>query len=146
MKQIADIMTRDVREAPPDDTLQRAAQTKDELNVGVLPVCDCERLVGIVTDRDITVRGVAAGHAVDATPVTEVMSAQVEWCYEDERIDEVMERMRNMQIRRVPVMNRQQQLVGMVSLGDLATKTSTQHELQDTLGSISSPSEPDRST
>ncbi len=145
MNQISDIMTRDVRCVAPGDTLQRAAKFMNELNVGALPVWDGKNLIGMVTDRDITIRGVAEGKQVDAAPVSDVMSADVQCCFEDEKIDEVMEKMRDSQIRRVPVMNRQNQLVGMISLGDLATKTTSDDDVHSTLENISSPSEPDRS-
>ncbi|GIZ52544.1 CBS domain-containing protein [Noviherbaspirillum aridicola] len=144
MQRIADIMTRDVRSIAPQETIRRAAEMMDELNVGALPVCDGERLVGMITDRDITVRAVAAGTAPEAGQVGEVMSAQVRWCFEDQPVDEVMAQMSDSQIRRVPVVDQQtHSLVGIVSLGDLATKHSAQ--VDRTLEEISSPSEPDRS-
>ncbi|OGB22036.1 MAG: CBS domain-containing protein [Burkholderiales bacterium RIFCSPLOWO2_02_FULL_57_36] len=146
MNQISEIMTRDVRCVAPSDSLQRAAKTMDELNVGALPVWDGQNLIGMVTDRDITIRGVADGKQADSTPVSEVMSKDVQCCFEDEQIDDVMGKMANSQIRRVPVMDRQNRLVGMVSLGDLATKTASDQEVQQTLENISEPSEPNRSS
>ena len=143
MNQVADVMTRDVRVLSPKDSIQRAAQCMDELNVGVVPVCDGSKLLGMVTDRDITVRGVAAGKMAD-TPVTEVMSEHVRWCYEDQDIDEVMDEMRDAQIRRLPVINHEKQLVGIVSLGDLADRGSDDKRVGETLKDISTPSEPDR--
>ena len=143
MNQVADVMTRDVRVVSPKDSIQRAAQCMDELNVGVVPVCDGSKLLGMVTDRDITVRGVAAGKMAD-TPVTEVMSEHVRWCYEDQDIDEVMDEMRDAQIRRLPVISRDKKLVGIVSLGDLADRGSDDKRVGETLKDISTPSEPDR--
>jgi len=143
MNQVADVMTRDVRVVSPKDSIQRAAQCMDELNVGVVPVCDGSKLLGMVTDRDITVRGVAAGKMAD-TPVTEVMSEHVRWCYEDQDLDEVMDEMRDAQIRRLPVINHEKQLVGIVSLGDLADRGSDDKRVGETLKDISTPSEPDR--
>jgi CBS domain-containing protein len=143
MNQVADVMTRDVRVVSPKDSIQRAAQFMDELNVGVVPVCDGSRLLGMVTDRDITVRGVAAGKMAD-TPVTEVMSEHVRWCYEDQDIDEVMDEMRDAQIRRLPVVDHDKKLVGIVSLGDLADRGSDDKRVGETLKDISTPSEPDR--
>jgi len=143
MNQVADVMTRDVRVVSPKDSIQRAAQCMDELNVGVVPVCDGSKLLGMVTDRDITVRGVAAGKMAD-TPVTEVMSEHVRWCYEDQDIDEVMDEMRDAQIRRLPVINHEKQLVGIVSLGDLADRGFDDKRVGETLKDISTPSEPDR--
>ena len=146
MNQISEIMTRDVRCVAPGDTLQRAAKAMDELNVGALPVWDGQNLIGMVTDRDITIRGVASGKQVDSTPVSEVMSTDVQCCFEDDQINDVMEKMRDSQIRRIPVMDKQNRLIGMVSLGDLATKTAADEEVQQTLEDISEPSEPNRSS
>jgi CBS domain-containing protein len=143
MNQVADVMTRDVRVVSPKDSIQRAAQCMDELNVGVVPVCDGSKLLGMVTDRDITVRGVAAGKMADS-PVTEVMSEHVRWCYEDQDIDEVMDEMRDAQIRRLPVVDHDKKLVGIVSLGDLADRGSDDKRVGETLKDISTPSEPDR--
>ena len=140
---ISDIMTRNVEVARPDDNIQTVAQRMADLDVGSLPVCDGERLLGMVTDRDITVRGVAAGKMAD-TPVTEVMSQHVRWCYEDQDIDEVMDEMRDAQIRRLPVVNHDKKLVGIVSLGDLADRGSDDKRVGETLKDISTPSEPDR--
>jgi CBS domain-containing protein len=143
-QQISEVMTRNVRVVSPDDTLQAAAQVMDELNVGAVPVCTGERLVGMITDRDITVRAVASGLPADGTPVKDVMTEQVRWCFEDQDVDEVMQQMSDVQIRRMPVVDHDQRLVGIVSLGDLATKHGA--DVEDTLERISSPSEPDRST
>jgi CBS domain-containing protein len=146
MSRISEVMTRDVRAIAPHESLQRAAQIMDELNVGALPACQGDQLAGMVTDRDIVVRAVSAGLPVDSTPVSEVMSTNVQWCYEDEDVDDVMDRMRGVQIRRVPVKDRQEHLVGMVSLGDIATKGGDEDEVKDTLEGISQPSQPDRSS
>ncbi len=144
MNQVADVMTRDVRSVSPDDTIQRAAQCMDELNIGSVPVCDGERLVGMVTDRDIAVRGVAAAKRADSTPVSEVMSGSVRWCTEDQDIDDVMDEMRDAQIRRMPVVDQDKHLVGIVSLGDLADRGADESRVGEVLRDISTPSEPDR--
>jgi CBS domain-containing protein len=143
MTKISEVMTRGVEVIGPDETLQRAAQLMDELNVGSLPVCDGNRLVGMITDRDITVRATAAGMAPGEASVAEVMSEQTRWCTEDQTIDDVMQQMADVQIRRVPVLNERREVVGIVSLGDLATRQSG--HIDDALREISSPSEPDRS-
>lgn len=143
MQTIADVMTRDVQSVSPQETIRRAAEMMDELNVGSLPVCDGQKLVGIVTDRDITVRATAAGRAPDEAQVKEVMTDQIRWCFDDQSVDEVMQQMGDTQIRRVPVIDHNtHQLIGIVSLGDMATKHSAQ--VDRTLENISSPSEPDR--
>lgn len=144
MDQVADVMTRDVRVVTPDDTVQRAAQLMDELNVGVVPVCEGAKLVGMLTDRDITVRGVAAGKDAASTPVSEVMSGSVRCCFEDQPLEDVLDEMRDTQIRRMPVVNRQQQLVGIVSLGDLADRGGDEASVGEALKDISTPAAPDR--
>lgn len=145
MQTIQDVMTRDVETISPQETVQRAAQMMDELNVGAIPVLDGGKLVGMITDRDITVRSVAAGQALNATRVGDVMSTDVRTCTTRQTVDEVLGQMGDVQIRRVPVIDEDsQQVVGIVSLGDMATKHSAQ--IDRTLDEISTPSEPDRST
>jgi CBS domain-containing protein len=146
MTQVCDVMTRNPRTVSPEDTVERAAQCMDELNVGAVPVCDGDKLVGMITDRDIAVRAVAAGRQPDSTQVGEVMSASVRWCYEDQELDDVVDEMRDTQIRRVPVLSRQNnQLIGIVSLGDVADRSGTpQPRVAEALRDISSPSQPDR--
>jgi CBS domain-containing protein len=144
MQLINEIMTPDVATIGPDETIQRAAQVMDELNVGSIPVFEGERLVGLVTDRDIVVRAISVGKTPADTKVGEVMSAGIEYCFLDEQVDDVMERMRELQVRRMPVMDRSTgKLAGIIALGDLATKHSA--EVDRTLSEISTPSEPDRS-
>ncbi|MFC7514824.1 CBS domain-containing protein [Herbaspirillum sp. GCM10030257] len=150
MQMVSEVMTRDVRFVSPQESLQRAAQMMDELNVGALPVCDGERLVGMVTDRDITVRATAAGRAPGEAHVDEVMSTDVRWCFEDQPLDEVMRQMSDTQVRRIPVVSHDEshKLVGIVALGDLVTKTAdgtSRDRAEQVVGKISSPSEPDRS-
>ncbi|WP_019141315.1 CBS domain-containing protein [Noviherbaspirillum massiliense] len=143
MQRIADIMTRDVMSVSPQETIKRAAQMMDEMNVGALPVCDGGKLVGMVTDRDITVRATSTGAMPENTRVEQVMSSDVRTCFDDQPVDEVMEQMRDVQIRRIPVMDHTtHSLIGIVSLGDLATKHSA--EVDWTLEDISKPSTPDR--
>ncbi|HBZ07443.1 MAG TPA: CBS domain-containing protein [Massilia sp.] len=138
-------MTRDVETISPQETVQRAAQMMDELNVGAIPVLDGGKLVGMITDRDITVRSVAAGQAPGSTRVGDVMSTDVRTCTTRQTVDEVLGQMGDVQIRRVPVIDEDsQEVVGIVSLGDMATKHSAQ--IDRTLDEISTPSEPDRST
>ncbi|SHG54630.1 CBS domain-containing protein [Massilia sp. CF038] len=145
MQTIQDVMTRDVQRIAPTDTVRRAAQLMDEFNVGSIPVCDGDKLVGMVTDRDITVRSTAAGQSPETTRVADVMSTDVRTCYSTQSVDEVLGQMGNVQIRRVPVVDQQSHsLVGIVSLGDMATKQSK--GIEQALEEISSPSEPDRST
>ncbi|MDB5730559.1 MAG: histidine kinase [Variovorax sp.] len=143
MPQISELMTRGVRSLMPTDTIMFAAQAMDELNVGVIPVCEGERLKGIVTDRDIVVRGVAQG--LDSqTALSQVMSAGVHACREDQSIEEATRIMSERQIRRLPVVDGEQKLVGILSLGDIADRGGEQMA-GDALEQISTPAEPDRS-
>lgn len=141
---IRDIMTRDVQIVGPNETIRKAAQMMDQLNVGVLPVCDGEKLVGMITDRDITVRATSAGMAPDQCKVSEVMTTEPRFCYEDDPVNEVSRLMGGQQIRRVPVVDHNNKLVGIVSLGDLATDAKDDRAAGSALEQISSPSEPDR--
>ena len=144
MIRVADVMTRGVRSLAPSDNLQLAAQAMDELNVGVIPVCDGGKLVGMVTDRDIVLRGVAQGLPAQGTLLRQVMSPQVETCFEDDTLDDATQKMEERQIRRLPVLDRQGQLVGILSLGDVAAKGDA-YEAGVALSDISEPAEPDRS-
>lgn len=144
MTRVADVMTRGVRSMSVSDTLQFAAQAMDELDVGAIPVCEGDRLVGMITDRDITVRGVAQGRPVETTQLGEVMSRDVQSCSEDDDLEKVTRRMRDAQIRRLPVLDRDQHLVGMLSLGDVAAKAGSEQAAL-ALADISQPAAPDRS-
>ncbi len=140
---VSDVMTRGVRALSPKDTVVMAAQAMQELDVGAIPVCNDERLVGIVTDRDLVLRGVAQARFDGNTPIDDVMSRQPLWCFEDQPVDDVLAYMRKAQVRRLPVIDRENRLVGMVSLGDLAVK-GDQDQAGSALRSISEPSKPDR--
>lgn len=140
---VADLMTREVRVISPERSIREAARLMDDLNVGVLPVCDGRRLVGMVTDRDITVRATAAGLPPDDTQVREVMSHDVRWCFADASAEDVARTMSEMQIRRLPVVDRERRLVGIVALGDLAADRAPGAD--EALRRISTPAAPDRS-
>jgi len=144
MTTVADVMTRGVRTMTPSDTVVRAAQAMDELNVGVIPVCDGPKLVGMVTDRDIVVRGVAQEADPKTLKLADVMSTNVRCAKEDDDIDQVLSEMADTQIRRMPVVDAKQQLVGIVTLGDIAAKD-VDDDVALSLGDISTPAEPDRS-
>ena len=119
---ISEVMTRKVVIASPDDSLQRAAELMDDIDAGFLPVGENDRLVGMVTDRDITVRATAAGLAPEECTVRDVMSPDVKYVFEDQTVEEVARTMGGLQVRRLPVLSREKRLVGVVSLGDLALK------------------------
>jgi CBS domain-containing protein len=115
-------MTREVRVASPGQSIRDVAKIMDEINAGAMPVGEDDRLVGMITDRDIAIRAVALGKGPD-TPVRDVMSTdQVLYCYEDEELDHVAKNMSQQQVRRLPVVNRDKRLVGIVSFGDVAQK------------------------
>lgn len=122
---VSELMTRDVRIAAPDDTIERAATMMGEVDAGAIPVGENDRLVGMITDRDIAIRAVAQGRA-PRTHVRDVMSADVKYCFEDETIEDVARNMGSIQVRRLPVLNRDKRLVGIVSLGDLAVEHASQ--------------------
>ena len=142
MTQAAEIMTPDPITIAPRETLQRAAQLMDEFNVGALPVCENEQLLGIITDRDIAVRAVAVGQDPTATRVGEVMSDRVHVCTSDADVGEVLTEMARVQIRRLMVLDEAQRLVGVISLGDFAVREPA--GLEATLRSISLPGRPER--
>jgi CBS domain-containing protein len=141
MLKVSQVMSTDVQVVGPQETLRSAAQMMDRLNVGSLPVCNGRRLVGIVTDRDITVRGTAAGLTPTGARVADVMTCQPDWCQEDEDTAEVLRRMAEEQVRRLPVVNENKWLVGIISLGDLATRQPAL--IDDAFREISTPCEAD---
>lgn len=122
MTQVSEVMTRGVRSLSPQDSIVVAAQAMQQLDVGVVPVCEGDRLVGLVTDRDLVVRGIALGRPAEKTALETVMSRDLRCCFEDQPVDEVLEQMRDARIRRVPVLDHEEHLVGMLSLGDVAVK------------------------
>ncbi len=136
MSKISEVMTSDVKVARPEDSVQQAAAMMADQDVGSLPVCDGERLCGMITDRDIAIRAVATGLGND-TPVREVMSEEVIWCLEDDDTQEVLGRMADRQIRRIPVIDAQRKLVGIVALGDLAIED--EENVDEALRDISLP-------
>jgi CBS domain-containing protein len=117
---VSEAMTREVRVASPGQSIREVAKIMAEIDAGSMPVGDNDRLVGMITDRDIAIRAVAHGKGPD-TPVREVMSSEkVLYCYEDEELDHVAKNMGEQQVRRLPVVSRDKRLVGIVSFGNLA--------------------------
>jgi CBS domain-containing protein len=121
---VSDVMTREVKLANPNDTLRDICRTMAQIDTGAMPVGDGERLVGMITDRDVAIRGVAEGKGPDAK-VSEVMSKEVLYCFDDEDLDHVARNMGDVKVRRLPVVNRDKRLVGIVSLGDVAISGDT---------------------
>ena len=120
MQTIQDVMTRDVQSISPEDSVRRAAQLMDEFNIGSIPVCDGPKLVGMITDRDITVRAVARGMDPNHTRVEEVMTREVLSCSSDAEVEQACELMEQRQVRRLLVTGEDDSPVGIVSLGDIA--------------------------
>lgn len=141
MKSISDIMTRDVTVVAPTDNVQRAAELMRDLDVGSLPVCNGKKLVGIITDRDITLRSTAEGKSPADVQISDIMTDRVLWCFEDQTAGQVLQQMGDEQIRRIPVVNRDKELIGIVALGDLATRVNVNTD--STLEEVSTPSTPD---
>lgn len=140
-KKIREVMTRDVEVINPNDTLRDAAEKMRSLNVGPLPVCDGQRILGMITDRDIVVRAIAVGKDPNSTQVSDVMSSGIEYCFDDDNTEGVLERMRDKQIRRMIVVDRSKKLVGIIALGDLAGEVS-ESKVGETLEGISEPGSP----
>lgn len=117
---ISQYMTDDVETVTPDQSIRDAARFMLRADAGSMPVCDGERLVGMITDRDIAVRAVAEGRGPD-TPVREAMTDEILYCFDDDDVDDVALQMSNKQVRRFPVISREdKRLIGIVSLGDLS--------------------------
>jgi CBS domain-containing protein len=141
---VREVMTRGVEGVRPDDTIQDAAQKMKDLDVGPLPVCDGERVVGMVTDRDITVRAVSDGLDPWTSKVREVMTPDVIFCFEDQDVNDAAKLMKERQVRRLVVLNRDSRMVGILSLGDIAVDSGDKHMAGGTLKSVSEPAKPNR--
>jgi len=132
-----DVMTKDPNYITPDTSVQDAARQLRELDVGFLPVGDGRKLKGTLTDRDIAVRAVAEGVDLKSAPVGDFMTDEVLYAYEDETVDFAIKTMREKQVRRLIVVNRDKDLVGVVSLGDLATRTGEEGKKAEALKGVS---------
>jgi CBS domain-containing protein len=137
MTTIADIMTRSIATVQRDETLQAAARRMQEMDVGALPVLDGKAVAGMVTDRDIAVRGVAEGMIPQESLVADVMTEELRFCRADDSIEQVMAEMGELQVRRLPVLDAGNEIVGIVALADIATRQSAHTD--ETLREISTP-------
>ena len=135
---VSEAMTRDVRIANPGETIRQAARTMAEIDAGVLPVQENDRLVGMITDRDIAVRAVAAGKAPD-TPIRDVMSSDLCYCFDDQEIADVAANMADIKVRRLPVVDREKRLVGILSLGDIAQADDQERPAVEALCGVTEP-------
>ena len=136
---VNEVITHDPQVIRPETALIEAAKKMKSLDIGMLPVCDGDRLVGVITDRDITVRGVAQGYDPKTARVQEVMTPEVIYCFDDEDVKEAAKKMEEKQVRRLPVLNREKRLVGIVSLGDLAVRTGKEKLAGEVLERVSEP-------
>ena len=141
---VSDVMSRAVDVIRPESTLDEAAERMRRLDIGPLPVCDGDRLVGMITDRDITVRATAESRDPVTTRVSEIMTPEVVFTYDDEDVKQAAKLMEDHQLRRLVVLNREKKLVGIVSLGDLAVETKDDKLKGQVLEEISQPSESER--
>jgi len=140
---IREVMTRSPEYIHESDSVMHAAQKMKDLNVGVLPIFDNNRLVGMLTDRDIVVRCLAEGHDIKSTKISDIMTKEVVSCTEDEDVNDAIKLMESRQIRRLIVRDEQNQVVGIVSLGDLACSIS-ECLVGEALREVSEPARPDR--
>jgi CBS domain-containing protein len=137
--QVSDVMSQQVDCIAPQATLQAAAERMRAHDIGALPVCDEDRLRGMITDRDIVVRAVADGHDPVTDHVGDIMTPELYYCFDDQDVADAAELMRERQVRRLPVLNHEKQLVGIVSLGDLALDTGDEQLVGHVLEGISEP-------
>jgi CBS domain-containing protein len=139
MKSIREIMTSDVRAVPPDCTIRQAASMLRDHDIGCLPVCENDRLVGMITDRDVTIRCVAEGLNPDTMTARDIMSGPAVCCFDDQDLTEAARIMSGRKVRRIVVLNRAKRMVGVVSLGDIALASQSQGVAGETLRAISGP-------
>ncbi len=138
-RKISEVMTRDIHLIAPSGSVEQAAQTMKEINVGLIPVVDGTQLLGTITDRDIAIRVVAENMNPSTTRVSEVMSSPVVTCFDDQTLKEVAALMEQKQIRRIVVLNRTYDIVGIASLGDLVVKSGREKLAGQVLEKISEP-------
>lgn len=136
---VRDVMTEHAQCISPNESIQAAAQSMRTLDVGALPVCENERLTGIITDRDIVVRGVCEACDPKTTRIGDVMTPHITFCFDDQDIEEAAKLMRQKKIRRLAVLDREKRLVGVVSLGDLAVESGDEHLAWETLERVCEP-------
>lgn len=121
--QAKDIMTKKAEIIAPDTTLNQAAEMMKSQDIGFLPIGENDRLIGAITDRDIVIRGLAAGKDADNTTVRDIMTDEIRYCFEEDSLEKVTEIMSKSQIRRLAVLSAEKRIVGIISLGDVATKS-----------------------
>src|SRR4030095_8162691 len=138
---LKEILTPNPQVISPDAVICEAGRLMKQCDIGMLPVCDGERLVGVITDRDLAVRAVANGHNPLQTKVRDVMTPGICWCFHDQSLEEVAQLMEKKQIRRIAVLNRNKRLVGIASLGDFAVRSKYDHLTEELLEGVSQPAQ-----
>jgi CBS domain-containing protein len=138
MQQLKDVMSRDVKVVSPQASIREAAQQMRDGDFGMMPVGENDRMIGAISDRDIAVRAIAAGKGPE-TSVREVMSGGIAWAYDTDTVEKAAAIMSEHQVRRLPVVNRDKRLVGIVALGDFAVEKEDLHPAAEALHGISEP-------
>lgn len=133
--QAKELMTRTVECISPDTDIREIARIMRSLDIGFVPVCDNDRLIGTITDRDIILRVIADGKDPDDCVAREIMTENLCWCYDDQTAEEIANYMASQEVRRVVVLNRQKRLAGVISIGDLA-KGGEQAKAGEAIGTI----------
>jgi CBS domain-containing protein len=136
---IHDILTHDPEVIHPDATICEAAGKMKQYDIGMLPVCDGERLIGSVTDRDLVIRGMADGADPLHTKVSEVMTKKISYCFDDSDLEDAARIMEEKQVRRLPVLNRDKTLIGIISIGDLAVRSHDQRLVEEVMERVCVP-------
>lgn len=144
MTTLKQIMTPQVDVISPDATAEDASTKMRDLNIGAIPVCDEEGLIGMLTDRDLVVRVMAQRRDPKAVRVGEAMSTEVSFCFEDDNVEKAAQLMSQKQVRRLPILSKSKQLVGIVSLGDLAVHGTDAKTSGGVLEQVSHPAQPQR--
>lgn len=139
MKTLKEIMTPNVTCLGPDSSLREVAAKMKELDAGSIPICDKDRLVGMVTDRDIVVKTLGSDRDPEAVKASDVMTSPIVYCFEDQSVDDVARIMEARQVRRLVVLSREKRLVGIVSLGDISVKGGSNEVSEEILEQVSKP-------
>lgn len=135
---IKEVMSKDPEYASPSNTLQEVADRMRDLNVGMIPVGDGIKLKGAITDRDIVIRSTAEGQDPTQVRVSDVMTAEVLYAFEDQELDEAVKMMKKEQVRRLIILNRDKDMTGILAIGDIANRTHDEEEMADALEGVSS--------
>ena len=143
-RHIKDVMTPEVVTLAPTAKAKEAAALMRSLNIGAIPICEGTHLMGMVTDRDLVLRVMAEGLNPEHEIMQTIMTSDVDYCYEDQTVEEAAQVMQDRQVRRLPIINRENELVGIVSLGDVAVKGTDRMTTATALEEISQPAEPKR--